>query len=370
MAVDLLFLPQHLKLNKIMNNKVENIIEQDIKEISDSLGKLAYKLEGKIIVITGGSGFLGRYILGTLIYLNKFVLGKPCVIISIDNNITSSGSKISGSEKYVKYINRDVTKSLNLPGKIDYIMHAAGIASPIYYQKYQLETIDVAVGGTRNMLELARKKKIKSFLFFSSSEIYGDPTPDAIPTKETYNGNVSSIGPRSCYDESKRLGETLCMTYYSVYKTPVKMVRPFNVYGPGLRSNDYRVIPTFIFNGIRGKIIPVHANGKQTRTFCYISDAVAGFFKVLLSDKNGEVYNVGNDDNEIDMNKLAKILNKLFNNELKIRNISYPRDYPQGEPQRRCPDLSKIRKELEYKPKVNLEEGLRRTLVWSRQNWK
>lgn len=350
-------------------SKHRDIIEADIEEIVKSIKAIANKLNGKTIVITGGSGFLGRYILGTLIFLNKNVLYKPCKIISIDNYITSSGSNILDKEKYVKYIKHDVTKPLNLSGKVDYIMHAAGIASPIYYQKYQLETIDVAVTGTRNMLELARKKKVKSFLFFSSSEIYGNPTSDAIPTKETYNGNVSSIGPRSCYDESKRLGETLCMTYYSVYKTPIKMVRPFNVYGPGLRSSDYRVIPTFIFNGIKGKVIPVHANGKQTRTFCYISDAVTGFFKVLLSEKNGEVYNVGNDDNEINMNQLAKILNKIFGNKLNIENISYPKGYPQGEPQRRCPDLSKIKKELGYSPNVDLEGGLRRTVIWCRQNW-
>ncbi len=350
-------------------NSNKDIIKTDIEEIAKSIKKISNRLEGKTIVITGGSGFLGRYILGTLIFLNENVLNKPCKIISIDNYITSSGSRISDSERYVEYIKHDVTKPLNLPGKVDYIMHAAGIASPIYYQKYQLETINVAVVGTTNMLELARKKKVKSFLFFSSSEIYGNPTPNAIPTKETYNGNVSPIGPRSCYDESKRLGETLCMTYHSVYKTPIKMVRPFNVYGPGLRASDYRVIPTFIFNGIKGKAIPVHANGKQTRTFCYISDAVAGFFKVLLSKKSGEVYNVGNDDNEIDMNKLAKILDKIFDNKLNIKNISYPKGYPQGEPQRRCPDLSKIKKELGYNPNVDLEEGLRRTLAWCRKNW-
>lgn len=350
-------------------NDNKDIIKTDIDEIAKSIKKIVNQLEGKTIVITGGSGFLGRYILGTLIFLNKKVLRRPCKIISIDNYITSSGSKILDKERYVKYIKHDVAKPLNIPGKVDFIMHAAGIASPIYYQKYQLETIDVAVNGTRNMLELAKRKKVKSFLFFSSSEIYGNPTSDAIPTKEIYNGNVSSIGPRSCYDESKRLGETLCMTYYSVYKTPIKMVRPFNVYGPGLRSSDYRVVPAFILNAIKGKAIPVHANGKQTRTFCYISDAVAGFFKVLLSEKNGEVYNVGNDDNEINMNQLAKTLNGIFDNKLKIRNISYPKDYPQGEPQRRCPDLSKIKKELGYSLNVDLKEGLRRTLAWCRQNW-
>lgn len=350
-------------------NDNKDIIKKDIDEIIESIKKISNQLEEKTIVITGGSGFLGRYILGTLIFLNENILRKPCKIISIDNYITSSGSKVSDKGKYVKYIKHDVTKPFNISGKVDFIMHAAGIASPIYYQKYQLETIDVAVNGTRNMLEFARKKKVKSFLFFSSSEIYGNPTLDNIPTKETYNGNVSSIGPRSCYDESKRLGETLCMTYYSVYQTPIKMVRPFNVYGPGLRVNDYRVIPTFIFNGIKGNVIPVHASGNQTRTFCYISDAVSGFFKVLLSEKSGQVYNVGNADNEINMNQLAKILNKIFDNKLNIKNISYPKNYPQGEPQRRCPDLSKIKKELGYNPNVNLEEGLRRTLIWCKQNW-
>lgn len=349
-----------------------HVFEEDIKFISDTLKEEAHLLEGKSFIITGGAGFLGHYILGTVAYLNKNILKKPCKVLSLDNFITSSELSIEKlhGKLYIQNKRHDVTKHLQIGRKVDYIIHAAGIASPIYYQKYPLETIDVAVTGTKKMLELARRKKVKSFLFFSSSEIYGNPPSDEIPTKETYNGNVSPVGPRSCYDESKRLGETLCLNYYHYFGIPTKIVRPFNVYGPGMRTNDYRVIPSFINSALLGKSIPVHESGKQTRTFCYISDAIIATFKVLLSGRNGEAYNIGNNQPEIDMNHLAQVLNKTLDNRLKIRNISYPTNYPQGEPQRRCPDLTKIRREVGYKPRITLEEGLRRTLEWCRTNWK
>lgn len=348
------------------------VIEQDIKEISDRISQYHDLLSGKTILITGGMGFIGRYIVGTLQYLNEYVLKKPLKIIIIDNRITSKGNELFffPSKGKISLINHDITKPLSISGGIDYIIHAAGIASPIYYRKYPLETIDVAVTGTRNMLNLAVKVKVKSFLFFSSSEIYGDPESKAIPTKESYRGNVSSIGDRACYDESKRLGETLCMTYFRQFKTPIKIVRPFNIFGPGMLFNDYRVIPSFLFSGLTNKPIRVHTDGKQTRTFCYISDAITAFFLVVLFGKDGEVYNVGNDKNEVSMNKLAKFVNNIFNHKLKIINVSYPKDYPQEEPQRRCPDITKIKKELHYNPKIDLEQGLIRTLEWCKINWK
>jgi len=219
------------------------------------------------------------------------------------------------------------------------------------------------------MLELAKEKKVKSFLFFSSSEIYGNPPPETLPTKETYLGNVSSIGPRSCYDESKRLGEALCMVFFRYFGSPIKIVRPFNVFGPGMQANDFRVIPRFIASIIYNQPIPVYAGGKQTRTFCYISDAVSGFLLVLLAGKNGEVYNVGSNQKEISINYLAKVFNKIFKNKLKILHLSYPKDYPQGEPRRRCPDVSKIKKELKYRPRVGLEKGIMRTFSWCQKNW-
>ncbi len=214
------------------------------------------------------------------------------------------------------------------------------------------------------MLKLAAAKKAKSILFFSSSEIYGDPDPRFVPTPETYRGNVSSLGPRSCYDESKRIGETLCMAHYRVHQTQVKMVRPFNVYGPGMSSKDYRVVPTFLSQIIEGKPLTVHDKGNQTRTFCYVTDAIIGFFKVLLSDNNGEVYNIGNDDEEINMKSLAELLAKIIPDKVEINLVNYPENYPQDEPQRRCPDLTKARTQLNYKPTISLKNGLSRSYRW------
>lgn len=234
--------------------------------------------------------------------------------------------------------------------------------------KYPLETIESAVIGAKNLLEVARSNPVKGFLFFSSSEIYGDPDPQFIPTKETYTGRVSSIGPRACYDESKRLAETLCTVYFEQHHVPIKIVRPFNVYGPGMKHTDYRVIPNFIYSGLRGKNLPVHDKGIQTRTFCYITDAINGIFKVITKGKTGEAYNIGNDKPEVTMFELASVVSKIIGNGIKPRKKKYPKNYPAGEPQRRCPDLTKI-KRLSYEPKVNLETGLNKTILWFKKEY-
>lgn len=350
-------------------NRHDSVIKEDLKIIAQTLKKEAYLLEGKTILITGGSGFLGKYIVATFLYLNDNFLENKCKIISLDNHITSEGKGNDLVDKSLKNINHDVGKVIKIDGGIDYLIHAAGIASPIYYRRYPLEAIDVAVNGTRNMLELAKSKSVKSMLFFSSSEIYGDPDPKEIPIKETYHGNVSSIGPRACYDESKRLGETLCITFFDLFKLPIKIVRPFNVYGPGMKADDYRVIPSFIAAALVNKPIPVHASGNQTRAYCYITDAVAGFLKALLVGQDGQAYNIGNNKTEVTVNNLAGVLNELFDNKLDIKNIDYPKDYPKGEPRRRRPDLTKSKKELLYKPGIDLKTGLRRTLLWCKSNW-
>lgn len=348
-----------------------NIVNEDIKNIAEAIKTDAMKLEGRTLLISGGAGFLGSYIIATVFYLNKHYFSKPCRVISIDNFITGKKRRIIEeiTDKNLIFMEADVTKQLDIPQKVDYIMHAAGLASPVYYQKYPLETIESAIYGVRNLLDLAHKKKVKSFLFFSSSEIYGDPDPNFIPTPETYRGNVSAIGPRACYDESKRLGETICMVYYNKYNVPVKIVRPFNVYGPGMMPDDYRVVPMFISSALKGKALPVHDKGNQTRTFCYISDAVIGFLKVLLSKKSGEVYNVGNDENEINMMKLAMTVSELFNNKIEVHAIQYPKKYPQDEPKRRCPDLTKIRTQIGYAPTVDLKHGLARVIKWYKEEY-
>jgi len=341
------------------------ILEEDIRNIAKNIGSDSSKLAGKTLLITGGAGFLGKYFLLTIDYLNKNILEKPCRVISVDNFIIGSSYPIEEGQNF-RSITHDVTKPLDIEEDIDYIISAAGIASPKFYRKYIIETIDVGVMGTKNMLELARKKKIKSMLYFSSSEVYGDPDPRFVPTPETYFGNVSCTGPRSNYDESKRLGETLCVSYHQVYDVPVKIVRPFNVFGPGMMLDDYRVIPNFVSNAFQGNPIPVYGAGNNTRTFCYITDGIIGFLKVLLSNHNGEYFNVGNENDEINMATLAKILADIFDGKVEIKNVKGPDDvYAEADPKRRCPDLTKIKTMLGYEPKVDLTTGLKRFIAWA-----
>lgn len=344
---------------------VNSITTQDLKTILKSIHKEAKNLEGKTILISGGSGFIGSYINAVLFLLNKDVFQKKCRVISIDNYITGSKKNflLDIADDNFTFINADIRLPLIIDEEVDFIIHAAGLASPFYYKKYPLETIESAIYGAKNLLEIARVVKAESFLFFSSSEIYGDPDPKFVPTPETYAGHVSSVGPRACYDESKRLAETLCITYFEKYKVAEKIIRPFNIYGPGMKHTDYRVMPTFIHNGLRGLDLPVHDKGIQTRTFCYITDAINGIFKVLLNGKNGEAYNLGNDTPEVSIYELADIISRLIGNGIRPKLQSYPASYPAGEPQRRCPDLTKIKK-LGYTPKVNLGIGISRSIKW------
>jgi len=353
---------------------VKELVQQDIQTIADSIQKEATAFEGQRFLLSGGAGFLGSYFVATLLHLNKTRFKKPATITILDNYITGSKKNVvvdldndPEAVQWVKFIEHDVRKPLPENLEADYVIHAAGLASPFYYRKFPIETIEVAVTGTKNFLEFAKNKKVKSVLYFSSSEIYGDPHPNYIPTPETYWGNVSATGPRACYDESKRLGETLCATYNQLYQVPVKVVRPFNVYGPGMKTNDYRVIPTFMVKAIRGENMPVHDKGNQTRTFCYITDAMQGFFKVLASDKNGEAFNIGKDKEEVNMMVLADTLRKVVGGQANFQLVNYPESYPAGEPQRRCPDLTKAHAELNYNPTVDLKTGLTRTLVWYKE---
>lgn len=343
---------------------------QDDAAIIKNLGANAQRFSGKTVLLCGGAGFLGRHFISVFRRLNKEVLTKPCKVISADNFITGEQLALYEDGRHdsnIVDVWADISFPLPVREDLHFIIHAAGVASPVYYMKYPLETIDSAVQGTKNLLELARKnKEIEGFLFFSSSEIYGDPDPKSVPTPETYHGYVSSVGPRACYDESKRLGETIATVYHQRYNVPVTIVRPFNVFGPGMKHDDRRVIPMFTYEALNGRAIPVHGDGKQTRTFCYITDAISGFLMTLLRGRRGEPYNIGNANNEISMGDLAKMYSSVVPGS-KFQYISYPNTYPAGEPQRRCPDLTKSAKDLGYASQVDLQTGLARFVSWARE---
>jgi len=260
----------------------------------------------------------------------------------------------------------------------DYIIHAAGIASPMYYRAQPLKCIDANINGIRNLFDYAVGERnagrpLQGFLFYSSSEIYGDPVASAIPTPETYRGNVSCTGPRACYDESKRFGETLCVTFAKQEGIPARIARPFNNYGPGLKITDGRVLPDFAKDVLAGRDIVMFSDGSPKRTFCYATDAIAGYYKVLVRGGNGEAYNIGIDRPEISVAQLAATVvstaQELFGYRGKVvLGKAKEADYLIDNPNRRCPIIDKARSQLGYDPKVLVDEGVRRSLIWYSHN--
>jgi UDP-glucuronate decarboxylase len=349
------------------------IQEKDIDIICEELKTISHMFSGKKIILTGGQGFLGQYVCATLNKLNEQYLSQPCEVIVVDNFFISDSKKLPDYNHF-SYMDCSVEEILSFH-KLDYIMFLAGIASPHYYIKYPLETINIVSIGLANYLKIAEKNDAK-LLFASSSEIYGTPDINNIPTKETYNGNVSTLSDRSCYDESKRLGETLCYVY-SKQNVNVTIIRPFNFYGPLMISTDYRVLPNFansIFNGLP---VQLYGDGSQTRTFCYITDGIAGMFRTLLLGRSGQAYNIGNPYPEISMTELLTLCqticeeNDLQHPSLNIKLIENPTDYPvNGDPSRRCPDIYKAEAELQYYPQVSLKQGLTQFLTWAYKNYK
>lgn len=347
----------------------DSINERDLDEVVARLGEGARGFEGKTVLLSGAGGFLGRNFTAIFARLNRDLLNTPCRLIGLDNFITSrdQGGGLEAKDG-VSLIRHDVTKPLPIEEHLDYVVQAAGIASPFYYRAYPLETLEVATVGTRNLLEVARRNAAR-FVFFSSSEIYGDPDPNHVPTPESYRGNVSCVGPRACYDESKRLGETLCYVYHERFGTHTNQIRPFNIYGPGMQQADYRVLPNFASRIRSGEALNVYGHGRQTRTFCYITDALVGFLLTLLHGVPGEAYNIGNPEPEISMLDLVERIQAVLGRKLEYRLLEYPDSYPADEPNRRCPDIRKAELQLGYRPMVSLEDGLRRFFDWAEANY-
>ncbi len=340
-------------------------ITEDAEAIVRDLGDTLRALRGSTLLVTGASGFLCSYLAETVAALNGGGPGPACRFLAVDNLATGIPERLAalGRSDWFRLVEHDVTIPLDPGEKVDWIVHGASIASPPVYRRRPLETIDVNVTGTRNLLELARAHEARGFLFLSTSEVYGDPESAFVPTPEDYRGNVSFTGPRACYDESKRLGETLCMTYHRLYATPVKIVRPFNVYGPGQRLDDGRIIPDLIGALVRRTPIELYSDGRATRAFCYVGDAARAMWHVLLSADAGEAFNVGNDQEEVSMLELAERARHIGGPPpLEVRHrASADADYVTDNPQRRCPDLRKLRSAFPWQPLVSLDAGLDRT---------
>lgn len=336
----------------------------DAELVIDSLEDLISNFSGKKILITGAGGFLGTQFLYFFYLINENkILDKPCKVFAYDNFSRGFSKWLSPlkDKKNIFFIKQDITKSNNFK-ESDYIIHAASIASPTFYRKNPIETMDANVIGLRNLLDHSIKNKISSFLFFSTSEIYGDPDKNNIPTNEEYRGYVSCTGPRSCYDESKRYGETMCVNFHNVHQLPIKIVRPFNNYGPALKISDRRVLPDFFNNVLNDQNIELLSDGSATRTFCYISDAIDGYLRVLLSKYNGEAFNIGSDSPEISMLDLANKVIEASKKDLKTKfSQSTDSEYLTDNPNRRCPSIEKAKSLLGFSPKISIAEGLQRT---------
>lgn len=355
-----------------------DVVKSDLDAIVRDAGAEFLEMSGRRLMIAGGAGFLGYYLVQAALHWNRVNADKPPIALTVlDSFIRGVPDWLTALEgdKTLRLIRHDVTKPLPAElGDIEYLIHAASIASPIYYRQYPIETMDANINGLRFFLDHAMRQNargvpVRGILFYSSSEIYGDPSPEFIPTPETYRGYVSCTGPRACYDESKRFGETLCVNFVRQHGLPITVARPFNNYGPGLKISDRRVIPDFARDIMAGRDIVMLSDGKAKRTFCYSSDAITGYYKVLVKGRPGEAYNIGVETPEISMLELADYLvsmsRDLFGYQGKlVRQESDDKDYLVDNPNRRCPIITKAREHLGYDPKIQIEEGLRRSLIW------
>lgn len=361
---------------------LDELLHDDLETLCSNLSEEFGRMGGGRLLITGGGGFLGYYLVQSVLHWNKSrSAGSRVAVVVYDNYARGIPAWLEALRVNpdLTLVKQDMIQPLPRDmGHFDFIIHAAGIASPMFYRAHPIKCIDANINGLRNLFDYTIAERdagrpVKAFLFYSSSEIYGDPSSDAIPTPETYRGNVSCTGPRACYDESKRFGETLCVTYAQHEGIPVKIARPFNNYGPGLKITDGRVLPDFARDVLAGRDIVMLSDGSPKRTFCYVTDAIAGYYKVLMNGGNGEPYNIGIERPEISIAELANLVSaaarRLFDYQGKVV-LGQPKeaDYLVDNPNRRCPIVAKAREQIGYDPSVSVEDGVYRSLIWYYHN--
>lgn len=304
------------------------------------------------VLITGGGGFIGSHLTDKLLDEGKRV-------IAVDNFCSSNKSNVEHLEdnENFKLIQKDILTHLNIEEDIDYVLHFASRASPKDYQENPIHTLRTNTEGTLKMLELADKHDAK-FMYASTSEVYGDP--EEHPQTEEYWGNVNPNGPRACYDEGKRCGEATIASFAKKNNLDYRIIRIFNTYGPRMMEDDGRVITNFINQALENEPITVYGDGKQTRSFCYIDDLINGIRKAMKSE-HGEIFNLGNPDEKTIL-ELAEKIQEIIDTESKITHQELPED----DPEKRKPDITKAKNQLNWEPKINLGEGLKKTTDYYR----
>jgi len=304
------------------------------------------------VIVSGAAGFIGSHMCDRL-------LAEGHTVVGLDNFLTGSQQNLAHLARHpeFRFIRQDVTQPTALDGAIDAVLHMASPASPKDYLEHPIETLDAGSAGTRQMLELARVNNA-SFLLTSTSETYGDPLVH--PQVETYWGNVNPVGPRSCYDESKRFAEAMTIAFHRTHKMRTNIARIFNTYGPRMKLNDGRVVPAFMDQALRGEPLTIFGDGSQTRSFCYVSDLVDGLYRLMQSDERYPV-NLGNPE-EMTILEFAERIRVLTGSKSRIIHEQLPQD----DPKQRKPDISKARRILAWEPRVPLDEGLRQTVQYFR----
>ncbi len=343
---------------------VNKIIQEDIELIFASINDWS-RFYGKTILISGASGFLPAYIVETLLYVNSTNVTSNINVIALVRNKAKAEKRFQNylSNKFLTFLIQDVSEKINVEGKIDVIIHAASQASPKYYGKDPVGTLNANVLGTNNLLNLAYEKGVDKFLYFSSSEVYGQLSPDKIPTSEVDYGYLDPCNVRACYAEGKRMGETMCISWMHQFNVPVSIVRPFHTYGPGMELDDGRVYADFIADVVYGRDIIMTSDGSARRAFCYITDAVIAFFTILQKGENGQAYNMGNNECEISIVELAQKVVLLFpeKNLNVVKKDTVASGYINSYVSRISPNTDKL-KDLGWEPKINLESGFTRTI--------
>lgn len=344
------------------------IIEEDLEQIAATPLEWE-RLKGKTVLITGASGFLPAYMVETLLFLNG-MKGLGCTVVGLVRNLEKANARFKKYEGRcdLKLIQGDVSVEREWRERCNMIIHAASQASPVFYGKDPVGTMNANILGTSHLLKMARSWDVDEFLYFSSGEVYGEVSPDKLPTRESDYGYIDINNSRSCYAESKRASETLGMSYAAQYMTPFKVVRPFHTYGPGMALDDGRVFADFVNDIVHCRDIVLKSEGTAVRAFCYLSDAVTGFFTVLLHGAQATAYNVGNPDGAISIRDLADLLVGLFpERKLAVKREinSYAAGYMPSSISINCPNVDRL-KELGWRPSYSVREGFRRTVLhWS-----